>query len=342
MNHAAAIGRLESRSRAVSSALVFAAAAVGLQLLAALLAGRMPLEFSIVTVFLFAGPHNWIEARYFLERLPARWGRLRGFFLAGLGGVAGLTAAFAALPWLAQVWEWNADIWPIALAVWNSAVILWIAGLIHIRSRQKPRRDWFWTLPVAFAMVALCWMHPYLWSLALVYLHPLMALWILDLELRSRRPEWRRAYHACLACLPLFLGVLWSALADAPPLAGEGEGILAIRIAEHAGAAILPGVSAHLLIATHTFLEMLHYGVWLLAIPLVGLRAGPWRLGDIPVARRSPGRRRLLAALLVSAAGVVLFFWGFFLVDYPSARDIYFTVAMLHVLAEVPFLLRAL
>ena len=44
---------------------------------AALLAGWLPLGFSIVTVFLFAGPHNWIEARYFLTRLPARWGRLR-------------------------------------------------------------------------------------------------------------------------------------------------------------------------------------------------------------------------------------------------------------------------
>jgi hypothetical protein len=342
MNHAAAIGRLESRPRAVSSALVFTAAAVGLQFLAAFLAGRMPLEFSIVTVFLFAGPHNWIEARYFLERLPSRWGRLRGFFLTGLGGVAGLSAAFAALPWLARVWEWDADVWPVALAVWNSAVIFWAAGLIHIRSRQKPRRDWFWTLPIAFAMVSVCWIDPHLWSLALVYLHPLMAFWILDLELRRRRPEWRRAYHTCLAFLPFFLGVLWWSLSNAPPLAGEGEDVLTIQIAQHAGAAVLPGVSAHLLVATHTFLEMLHYGVWLLAIPWVGLRAAPWRLGDIPIARRSPGRQRLLGALLLSAAGVVLFFWGFLLADYSSARDIYFTVAMLHVLAEIPFLLRAL
>jgi hypothetical protein len=184
-------------------------------------------------------------------------------------------------------------------------------------------------------------MDPYLWSLALVYLHPLMAFWILDLELRRRRPEWRRAYHACLACMPLFLAFLWSSLANAPA-AGEGEDVLAIQIAEHAGAAILPGVSAHLLVATHAFLEMLHYGVWLLAIPLVGLGAAPWRLDGIALARRSPGRRRFLGLLLVSAAGVVFLLWGFFLADYASARDVYFTVAMLHVLAEVPFLLRGL
>jgi hypothetical protein len=34
--------------------------------------------------------------------------------------------------------------------------------------------------------------------------------------------------------------------------------------------------------------------------------------------------------------------WGAFLADYPLTRDVYFTVATLHVLAEVPFLLRLL
>ena len=38
----------------------------------------------------------------------------------------------------------------------------------------------------------------------------------------------------------------------------------------------------------------------------------------------------------------VLLLWGCFLADYPTTRDVYFTVALLHVLAEVPFLLRAL
>jgi len=35
------------------------------------LAGWAPLSFSIVTVFLFAGPHNWLEFRYLLTRMPA-------------------------------------------------------------------------------------------------------------------------------------------------------------------------------------------------------------------------------------------------------------------------------
>jgi hypothetical protein len=37
---------------------------------------------------------------------------------------------------------------------------------------------------------------------------------------------------------------------------------------------------------------------------------------------------------------VVVVLWVCFGLDYSTTRDIYFTVAMLHVLAEVPFLLR--
>src|SRR5439155_16744773 len=75
----------------------FVLSALAVACAAAVLAGWMPLRFSIVTVFLFAGPHNWLEFRYFLTRLPARWGRLRSFFLLAFAGMIGLTVAFALL-----------------------------------------------------------------------------------------------------------------------------------------------------------------------------------------------------------------------------------------------------
>jgi hypothetical protein len=37
---------------------------------------------------------------------------------------------------------------------------------------------------------------------------------------------------------------------------------------------------------------------------------------------------------------VVAALWAGFLVDYPLARSVYFTIALVHVLAEVPFLVR--
>src|SRR3954466_5850593 len=68
-------------------AVVFASAALAVACAAAVLAGWAPVGFSIVTVFLFAGPHNWLEFRYFLSKMPARWGPLRPYFLLAVGGV---------------------------------------------------------------------------------------------------------------------------------------------------------------------------------------------------------------------------------------------------------------
>jgi hypothetical protein len=122
-----------------------------------------------------------------------------------------------------------------------------------------------------------------------------------------------------------------------------GEDLLTQRITQHAGSSVLSGISTHLLLAVHTFLEMLHYGVWLLAIPLVGLRNSvPWQVSQIPMARRSPAWKRGLQFCLVIGAAAILLLWAGFLADYPATRDVYFTLAMVHVLAEVPFLLRAL
>lgn len=324
--------------RHAASARAFGLLTLALAGTAALLAGWAPLGFSIVTVFLFAGPHNWIEARYFLSRLPARWGKLRGFFGLAFAGTVGLTSGYAALVWLP--WDWDDTQRRIALAGWNSVLVAWILVLVWLRSRQNPRRDWSWTLPTGLLVVGLAWLHPEGWALALVVLHPLLALWILDRELGRRRPDWLRTYRACLLALPLLLGLLWWRLADAPALPGQDA--FTVRIARHAGAELLPGVSSHLLVATHTFLEMLHYSVWLVAIPLVTLGATPWRIGQVPLARRSVRWRGVVVGILVLGAAAVVVLWCGFLADYPTVRDTYFTVAMLHVLAEVPFLLRAL
>lgn len=319
---------------------IFAICSITLAVVALLLAGWMPLGFSIVTVFLFAGPHNWIEARYFLSRLPARWGKLRSFFVVAFAGIFGLTLLLASLPWFLPWLDGWADLDVHAYAIWNSLLVAWVLLLIQMRSRQNPRRDWSWTIPIGLVLLALTWIEPIVWSLGLVYLHPMMAFWILDRELRRGRPEWRGAYHGCLACVPLLIGVLWWRLADAPPLPGSDA--LSLRITQHAGAFILQGVSSHLLVATHTFLEMLHYSVWLLAIPLVGLSTAPWRVRSIALAKRSMSWRFAVISLLALGGIVVVLLWGCFLADYPTTRDVYFTVAMLHVLAEVPFLLRTL
>jgi hypothetical protein len=318
---------------------------VGLAMLAvavalAAAAGFAPLGVSIVTVFLFAGPHNWIEARYMLTRMPPRWGALRPYFLTGIAGVPALTGAFASLPWLGRTFGWDDEAWAIALATWNTALVAWIGALAFMRSRQNPRRDWAWLAPVACGIVALAWLWPMAWDLGLVYLHPLVALWFLDREIGKCRPAWRTSYRSVLAVVPVLVGLLWWRLAGAPDLPGDDG--LSLRITHHAGAGILSGVSSHLLVATHVFLESLHYGAWLVAIPLVASLSRPWRIDRVPLAHRGAVWRKLVIGVLAFGATVTLVLWAAFLADYPLTRDIYFTVAMLHVLAEVPFLLRLL
>jgi hypothetical protein len=319
---------------------LLAAGSLGLVTLAALLAALAPMELSIGVVFACAGPHNWIEARFVLSRLPARWGKLWPFFLVALGGILGLTVAYVALTVWLQCGRQDPDTGTLALAVWDSVLIGWVLAIIHLRSQQKPKRDWSVAIPVGLLALAGTWLFPGLFGLALVYGHPLLALAILDRELARSRPGWRSGYHACLAWLPVLLGLLWWHLASAPDLPGQDA--LSVRIQQHAGAGLLRGVSSHVLVATHTFLETVHYGIWLVAIPLIGLESAPWKLAAIPIARRPGPGRAAVAGLLAVGAMAVVVLWGGFLANYALTRDIYFTVALLHVLAEIPFLLRTI
>jgi hypothetical protein len=307
-------------------------------LLSFVLASFAPVGFSIATVFLFAGPHNWFEGRYMISRMPAKWGPLAGYFLFGIGGVILLTGAFAALP---LVMGESIAVAHIALATWNTGLVAWICSLAIWRSRQNPRRDWSWIVPLGLALVAVNWIWPWAWSLCLVYAHPLVAMTFFDREIARRKAQWQSLYRGGLAAAALCLVTMFMLLGSAADL--PGEDILSLQITRHAGAGILQGVSTHFLVAAHTFLEMLHYAIWILAMPLLCVKAAPWNLSrSAPLARRSMSWRVALLGLVGVGAGVVLLLWGGFVANYPATRDLYFTVAMLHVLAEVPFLLRLL
>jgi hypothetical protein len=105
------------------------------------------------------------------------------------------------------------------------------------------------------------------------------------------------------------------------------------RITQHSGAQLLPQLSSHMLVSVHLFLEMLHYGVWIVALPLLAPRF--WDFGSQP-----KGFPR--SALLVAGLIVVGILWVGFATNYTHTRDLYFTIAIAHVLAEAPFLLKML
>jgi hypothetical protein len=316
----------------------FALCFFGLALAAASLAVCAPIAFSIATVFLFADPHNWVEARYFLSRLPARFSKFRQFFVWSFSGLALLMILYTALVCVLKAHLVADVVGGTMLATWNSLLILWVVRLVVISGAWKEGRDWGLALPFGLLLVAVAWNFPGWFGLALVYLHPFIGCWILDSELHRSRPEWRRAYHLCLLSIPLFMFMIWYCLRTSVSI--PSPDLLTQQITNYAGATVISGASSYLLVATHTFLEMIHYGVWLIAIPLVSAGWKNWQPSSIPITHRSPQWKQLVPGILAASSLSVLVLWVCFALNYSVTRDVYFTLAMAHVLAEIPFLLK--
>src|SRR5215212_10165738 len=104
------ISKINNLGRADNSSLVFAGSFILLALLAAVSIGSFPLQASIITIFLFAGLHNFFEFRYFAARMPVRWGKSRNFYAVGIGGVILLTAAYLSI-YFSSGWLWNSETW---------------------------------------------------------------------------------------------------------------------------------------------------------------------------------------------------------------------------------------
>lgn len=226
------------------------------------------------------------------------------------------------------------------LGLWNTMFVLWIVRLIVLSGQWQTDRDRGLALPFGLLAIAFALAFPAWFGLSLVYMHPLIGCWILDRELRRSKPQWRSTYHASLLTIPLFLLAIWWCLHDAGSI--QSADILALQITRHAGASVLPSMSSHMLVAMHTFLEMVHYGVWLIAIPLVSAGWKNWKPGSIPLTHRSADFKRLVPALLTTSTFAVVVLWVCFAFNYSVTRDVYFTLAMAHVLAEIPFLLKTI
>lgn len=331
---------IEIRRFEFSSARVFATLFLTCAFAAAIMIGWFPLQASIVTIFLFAGAHNFFEFRYFAARMPVRWGRSKIYYSFGIGGVVLLTGAYLAIYFSLNDWLWDLSDWQAVVSVWNTAFVLWVAGLFYLRGRQKPQSDWTLAFPAAFLLAAIVWLVPAYWSLALVYIHPFVAMWFLERQIRRTRSDWLAAYHVCLLTIPVFLAFLYFVFAAAPDLSEETN--LFWRITQHAGSQILPGISSHFLVAAHVFLETIHYAVWIVLIPLADKRAVPWKLKEIPLVANRNGFPKIFAACLAVGLIIVAALWLGFTLDYTATRDIYFAFAIAHVLAEFPFLVKML
>jgi hypothetical protein len=334
------INEIGFTKRAENSSLIFACLFIIFAANAAIVIGWQPLALSIATIFLFAGVHNFFEFRYFIARMPVRWGKSRIFYSVGIGGVLLLTTAYLAIYFGGGNWLWSTENSGIIIASWNTAFVLWIAFLVYLRGKHRPKTDWSLAFAFGFLVAALAWLLPHYWSLSLVYIHPFVAMWFLERQIRRTKPNLLKAYHFCLATIPLFVIGLWIAFANSSDLSNETA--LFARISQHAGSEILPQISSRFLVATHVFLETIHYSVWILVIPFIDRRAIPWRLKEIPLYSNENGFPKIVLAGLAFSLLIVVVLWIGFATDYSTTRDLYFAFAMAHVLAEMPFLIKML
>src|SRR6476659_3561760 len=113
----------------LSSAAVFCALFVTFCAMSAAVIGSFPLAASIATIFLFAGVHNFMEFRYFVARMPLRWGRSRTFYTVGIGGVVVLAAAYLTLYFSSGNWLWSYETSTAATASWDTGLVFWLAML---------------------------------------------------------------------------------------------------------------------------------------------------------------------------------------------------------------------
>lgn len=336
-----AVGKIEGIRDSIRIApLGLAACAAAFAFFAAAAIGSFPLQASIVTIFLFAGVHNFMEFRYFLARMPVRWGRSRGYYLFAISGTVVLAAGYLSIYFAGGNWLWSLASWEIAVSIWNTGFILWVGALFYLRGKMRPGSDWTPAFAIALFVAGAAWLLPSFWSLGLVYIHPLIALWFADRQIRRSRPGWIAGYRLGLASVPILLVTLYAWLAPAPDLPADTS--LFWRIAQHAGASVLPGFSTHFLVASHVFLETLHYAAWIVLIPMVDRRAVPWNFRVIPLFSAKGGSPRLVAVSVAASALLVMVLWWGFSFDYSLTRDIYFGFAIAHVIAEVPFLVKML
>lgn len=271
--------------------------------IAALLAAVAPLPLSFASVWLFAGPHNWMEARYFMSLLPSRWLVRRPFFLAATTGTLVLGLAFAV----------NGP-----TPFWFTTTGLWILALTRLAGRDAALPAG----PICLA-IALAWYNLPIACLGLLYLHPLVALWFLFRQAGKRNPGQTKLPYALLfaTLAAVVITIRWNT--PGPETSYTGQALTALPTQPP-------------LIALHAYLELLHYGAWVVAIPLTGLKSKPWHWQSIPLAKRYP---QLIKSTLILGALAVFTLWLALTLDYDTARQIYFTVAIFHVLAEAPMLI---
>jgi len=229
----------------------------------AFLAGFTPMWFTLITVCTFGGPHHWMEFRYFLSKLPSRFGPLRPFFITAFSGAAILCLMEIGLMRLLALNQISMPNARTYLCIWNELLISWMFLLSLLRYRspsQNLKSSILSSSGPALAATAANLLSAQVFSLSVTYLHPLLGLWIFERELRRTRKDWVDTYHWCLLSIPVGLGLLIWWLHD-KAMPNTSQQMIASLNGNVIGSQLFTDASTAMLLAVFGFLQMVHYGI---------------------------------------------------------------------------------
>lgn len=191
----------------------------------AILAATAPVPLTTVAVILFAGPHNALELRYALSRLPRRFGPLARFFGLAAAGISLLSIAMIGLLLVTRFHGLARSSLTIVLSLWLTLLVVWTgatagylpAGDLTPRVLARSGAS-FWTeIPPATLLAIhgfLEALHYLAWLVAIPHVQRHRA----SIPLRGRSSTASRMVTVMLAFSIVAVFILWSGFALDPAL----------------------------------------------------------------------------------------------------------------------------
>jgi hypothetical protein len=170
----------------------------------------------------------------------------------------------------------------------------------------------------------------------MLFLHPLLGLWILEREIRRTRKTWLNSYHWCLLSIPIAVLGLFLFLNGVPPDTANSQTLT--RLSGNPGNMLFADASPAMMLSIYAFLQMVHYAIWVVAMPIVSQSWKRWRLDFMPALRNRAKLQAMVRIGFAMSGLAVICFWIGYKLDYTATLDFYVLLSTLHVLSEVPFM----
>lgn len=223
------------------------------------------------------------------------------------------------------------------LLAWNQCLIVWVLALCYFRYQRRISKPIAVFASVHAILLTIAnLLSPPIFTGTMLFLHPLVGLWILEREIRRTRKTWLNSYHWCLLSIPIAVLGLFLFLNGVPPDTENSQTLT--RLSGNPGNMLFADASPAMMLSIYAFLQMVHYAIWVVAMPIVSQSWKRWRLDFMPALRNRAKLQAMVRIGFAMSGLAVICLWIGFKLDYTATLDFYVLLSTLHVLSEVPFM----